>query len=77
MLDAPRPDSLARTYTVAFEGLEARRVEVQCAVTPGLPAFSLVGLPDKAVSEAKDRIRTALSDALLTVGYVIKKTEGQ
>ena len=61
MLDAPRPDSLARTYTVAFEGLEARRVEVQCAVTPGLPAFSIVGLPDKAVSEARDRVRTALS----------------
>jgi magnesium chelatase family protein len=61
MLDAPRPESLARTYTVAFEGLEARRVEVQCAVTPGLPAFSIVGLPDKAVSEARDRVRAALS----------------
>lgn len=61
MLDAPRPDSLARTYTVAFDGLEARRVEVQCAITPGLPAFSIVGLPDKAVSEARDRVRTALS----------------
>ena len=68
---------LARTTTVAFEGLEARPVDVQCAVSPGLPGFSIVGLPDKAVSEARDRIRTALSDALLTVGYVIKKTEGQ
>ena len=36
-------------------------VEVQCAVTAGLPAFSIVGLPDKAVSEARDRVRTALS----------------
>ncbi len=53
---------LARTTTVAFEGLEARPVDVQCAVTPGLPGFSVVGLPDKAVSEAKDRIRTALSE---------------
>ncbi|WP_299816504.1 YifB family Mg chelatase-like AAA ATPase [uncultured Jannaschia sp.] len=53
---------LARTTTVAFEGLEARPVDVQCAVTPGLPGFSIVGLPDKAVSEAKDRIRTALSE---------------
>ncbi|CUH27765.1 Competence protein ComM [Jannaschia seosinensis] len=53
---------LARTTTVAFEGLEARAVEVQCAVSPGLPGFSVVGLPDKAVSEAKDRIRTALSE---------------
>ena len=52
---------VARAYTVAFEGVEARSVEVQCAVTQGLPAFSLVGLPDKAVSEARDRVRTALT----------------
>ena len=52
---------VATSYTVAFEGVEARLVEVQCAVTPGLPAFSIVGLPDKAVSEARDRVRTALS----------------
>lgn len=52
---------LSRIQTVAFEGIEARPVEVQCAVTPGLPAFSIVGLADKAVSEARDRIRAALS----------------
>ena len=52
---------VARAYTVAFQGVEARRVEVQCAVTPGLPAFAIVGLPDKAVSEARDRVRSALS----------------
>jgi magnesium chelatase family protein len=52
---------VARAYTVAFEGVTARPVEVQCAVTPGLPAFSIVGLPDKAVSEARDRVRSALS----------------
>jgi magnesium chelatase family protein len=51
---------LARAYTVAFQGIEARSVEVQCAVSPGMPAFSIVGLPDKAVSEARDRVRTAL-----------------
>ncbi|MGB3146633.1 MAG: YifB family Mg chelatase-like AAA ATPase [Paracoccaceae bacterium] len=50
-----------RTYTVAFEGVEARIVEVQCAVAPGMPAFTVVGLPDKAVSEARDRVRAALS----------------
>ncbi len=49
-----------RSYTVAFEGVEARLVEVQCAVTPGAPAFTLVGLPDKAVSEAKERVRASL-----------------
>jgi magnesium chelatase family protein len=52
---------VARAYTVAFEGVEARIVEVQCAVAPGLPAFSLVGLPDKAVSEARERVRAALT----------------
>ncbi|MCG6902453.1 MAG: YifB family Mg chelatase-like AAA ATPase [Rhodobacter sp.] len=52
---------VARAYTVAFEGVEARIVEVQCAVSPGLPAFTLVGLPDKAVSEAKERVRAALT----------------
>jgi magnesium chelatase family protein len=58
---------VAQAYTVAFEGVEARIVEVQCAISPGMPSFSLVGLPDKAVSEAKERVRaamTALSIAL-------------
>lgn len=52
---------ITRAYTVAFEGVSARTVEVQCAVTPGMPGFSIVGLPDKAVSEARDRVRSALS----------------
>ena len=52
---------VALAYTVAFEGVEARRVEVQCALAPGIPAFSIVGLPDKAVSEARERVRSALS----------------
>src|SRR6056297_894768 len=60
MFHAARPESLSRTRTVAFEGLEARRVEVQCAVTAGIPAFGIVGLPDKAVSEARERVRAAL-----------------
>jgi magnesium chelatase family protein len=52
---------IARAHTVAFEGIEARPVEVQCAVSPGLPGFAIVGLPDKAVSEARERVRSALS----------------
>lgn len=52
---------VARSYTVAFEGVEARLVEVQCAVAPGLPYFGIVGLPDKAVSEAKERVRAAMA----------------
>lgn len=52
---------VARAFTVAFEGVEARLVEVQCALSPGLPSFTLVGLPDKAVSEAKERVRAAMN----------------
>lgn len=49
-----------RVATVAFEGVEARPVDVQVQVSPGLPAFNLVGLADKAVTEAKERVRAAL-----------------
>ncbi len=49
-----------RVSTVAFEGIEARAVDVQVQVAPGLPAFNIVGLPDKAVSEARERVRAAL-----------------
>jgi magnesium chelatase family protein len=49
-----------RVSTVAFEGIEVRAVDVQVQVAPGLPAFNIVGLPDKAVSEAKERVRAAM-----------------
>jgi magnesium chelatase family protein len=49
-----------RVSTVAFEGIEARAVDVQVQVAPGLPAFQVVGLADKAVSEARERVRSAL-----------------
>jgi magnesium chelatase family protein len=44
-----------RVATVAFEG-----IEVQVQVAPGIPAFAIVGLPDKAVSEARERVRSGL-----------------
>jgi hypothetical protein len=43
-----------RVATVAFEGIEARAVDVQVQIAPGLPRFNVVGLPDKAVSEARE-----------------------
>ncbi|HUF56996.1 MAG TPA: ATP-binding protein, partial [Thermohalobaculum sp.] len=52
---------VTRAHTVAFLGVEARPVEVQCALSPGLPAFNVVGLPDKAVSESKERVRAAMA----------------
>lgn len=51
----------AVTYSVAFEGIDAKLVEVQCALSPGLPAFQIVGLPNKAVTEARERVRAALA----------------
>ena len=50
----------ARVWTVAFSGIDVIPIEVQVQVTPGLPAFVIVGLPDKAVGESKERIRNAL-----------------
>ena len=53
--------TIARSYTVAFHGVEAKRIEVQVALASGTPAFNLVGLHDKAVSEAKERVRASIS----------------
>ena len=47
-------------HTVAFSGIEVCLVEAQAQIAPGLPAFSVVGLPDKAVSESRERVRAAL-----------------
>ncbi|MDP4540210.1 YifB family Mg chelatase-like AAA ATPase [Qipengyuania sp. DY56-A-20] len=52
---------VALVRTVAYLGLEARAIEVQCQVAPGLPRFSVVGLPDKAVGESRERVQAALS----------------
>ena len=62
---------VAKTFTVAFEGVEARLVEVQCAVVPGMPSFGIVGLPDKAVSEARERVKAALN--ALAIGLPSKR----
>ncbi|QIQ87839.1 YifB family Mg chelatase-like AAA ATPase [Erythrobacter sp.] len=52
---------VALVRTVAYLGLEARAVEVQCQVASGLPRFAIVGLADKAVSESRERVQAALS----------------
>jgi magnesium chelatase family protein len=46
--------------TLAFVGVEARLVEVQVRITPGQAMFAIVGLPDKAVAESRERVRNAL-----------------
>ncbi|MEO0397937.1 MAG: YifB family Mg chelatase-like AAA ATPase [Pseudomonadota bacterium] len=52
---------VAQLATFAFHGVDARKVDVQVQVSGGANAFSIVGLPDKAVSEARERVRAALS----------------
>ncbi|ROP90848.1 magnesium chelatase family protein [Stella humosa] len=52
---------VARIATVAFQGIEVRAVDVQVQMAAGLPTFALVGLPDKAVAESRERVRAALS----------------
>ena len=51
----------AIVQTVAYLGLEARGVEVQVQLIPGLPAFNVVGLGDKAVGESRERVRGAIA----------------
>jgi len=51
---------VARVLTVAFQGIEVLPVDVQVQVAPGMPGFTLVGLPDKAVGESRERVRSAL-----------------
>ncbi len=50
----------ATIKTIAFQGVDVRPVDVQVQISNGLPAFHIVGLPDKAVAESKERIRSAL-----------------
>lgn len=51
---------VTRVATVAFEGIEARAVDVQVQIIPGAVHFNVVGLPDKAVGESRERVRGAL-----------------
>uniref|UniRef100_UPI003BAA4441 YifB family Mg chelatase-like AAA ATPase n=1 Tax=Stappia sp. TaxID=1870903 RepID=UPI003BAA4441 len=51
---------VSRVTTVAFQGIEAKPVDVQVQIGPGQVAFTIVGLPDKAVGESRERVRAAL-----------------
>lgn len=53
--------TIARLATFAFSGIETLPVEVQVQISAGLPAFTVVGLPDKAVAESRERVRAALT----------------
>ena len=57
----------ANAITVAFAGLEARRVEVQVQLTGGTHGIVIVGLGDKAVSESRERVRAAFASIGLAI----------
>jgi magnesium chelatase family protein len=52
---------VARIRTVAFQGIDVLPVDVEVQILNGLPAFAVVGLPDKAVGESRERVRGALT----------------
>ncbi|NMM45072.1 YifB family Mg chelatase-like AAA ATPase [Rhodospirillaceae bacterium KN72] len=52
---------VAHVPTVAFQGIDTLEIDAQVQLTSGLPAFSVVGLPDKAVAESRERVRGALA----------------
>jgi len=52
---------LARCLSASLQGLEARPVVVEVDLAPGLPGVQLVGLPDKAIQESRERVRSAFA----------------
>ena len=53
--------AVARVAAVAFQGVEVLSVDVQVQMAPGSVGFQIVGLPDKAVGESRERVRAALN----------------
>src|ERR671933_2853617 len=54
---------LAKALSCAVVGLESALVEVEVDLSPGLPSFQIVGLPDTAVQEARERVRAAIKNS--------------
>jgi magnesium chelatase family protein len=54
---------LAKINSIALVGLDGEKVDVEVDLSNGLPAFNIVGLPDKAVEESKERVRSAIKNS--------------
>jgi magnesium chelatase family protein len=54
---------LAKALSCAVVGLDSALVEVEVDLSPGLPSFAIVGLPDTAVQEARERVRAAIKNS--------------
>ena len=53
----------AKTYGATTLGIDGRTIDVEVDVSPGLPGFELVGLPDTSVKESKERVWTAIRNS--------------
>ena len=60
---------LAKVYSCAIHGIQGIPLEVEVDITDGLPAFEIIGLPDTAVREAKDRVRSAIRNSGFSFPY--------
>ena len=54
---------IAKTYSASYQGIEAYPVDVEVDVALGLPRLTVVGLPDQAVKESKERVRAAIKNS--------------
>ena len=54
---------LSKLYSAAIFGVEAFIVEIEVDIHPGLPSFNIVGLPDTAVQESRERVRAAIKNS--------------
>ena len=55
--------SLAKIYSAELEGINAKLIEIEVDINVGLHSFNIVGLPDKALNEAKERVNSALKNS--------------
>lgn len=60
---------VARVSTFAFQGIETVNVEVQVMIAPGKSGVQIVGLPDKAVAESRERVQAALHSTGLSLPH--------
>jgi magnesium chelatase family protein len=60
---------VAKIKTFSFVGIDVAEVDVQVKITPGMPSFTIVGLPDKALGESKERVRAAITSTGLSWPY--------
>ena len=58
---------IARTQSYALSGLEGVPVTVETDISRGLPSFDMVGLPDTAVKESKERVKSAIKNSVMII----------